>query len=353
MTRATRRREDEPGPAPESSDSPQGGHRGQLLALQGLAGNRATGQLIARLRKSDGLPEHAGLDLAPLLAAQVPELLPLIPADQIEAMQALYDAHASNAELDRRVRAKKNEMRTHGVDPESGSEYSRAQIAKVPGEYKSEDGLLSFQIRTEDVLSDDILQEPPRNKAAEMAFRKWMREELLKSPTVTVSIQANPRAGYKIEADRRAHPDAEPAYTEETAVLTSGRRSLPHTKGKVHFKDLVEQSFAQEYYDRVTHSPELVALKHAVIEIQGGIGQLEIEHKDRIEKNHDHPVVRRVAEALGGENELKAYAELLIDIKKHPEKGTLEERQDSFRPSARTWTSGSHPRRRQTPPWRS
>ncbi len=168
-----------------------GGHRGQLLALQGLAGNRATGQLIARLRKSDGLPEHAGLDLAPLLAAQVPELLPLIPADQIEAMQALYDAHASNAELDRRVRAKKNEMRTHGVDPESGSEYSRAQIAKVPGEYKSEDGPLSFQIRTEDVLSDDILQEPPRNKAAEMAFRKWMREELLKSPTVTVSIQAN------------------------------------------------------------------------------------------------------------------------------------------------------------------
>ena len=53
------------------------------------------------------------------------------------------------------------------------------------------------------------------------------------------------------------------------------------------------------HYDKVIHSPELLSLKKAVIEIQSGIFQLELEHKERIEKNNDHPVVKRIAEFLG------------------------------------------------------
>jgi hypothetical protein len=109
----------------------------------------------------------------------------------------------------------------------------------------------------------------------------------------------------------------------------------------VHFNDLIEHTFAREYYDRVTHSPELLALKNAVIEIESGVFDLELEHKERIEKNKDHPVVRRVAEFFGGSNDFVAYAELLADIQKHPEKGTLEEREDELAsdcPDLDIWT---------------
>ena len=323
-----RRREDEAAQVAEPSETPPGEGRSQLLALQGLAGNRATGQLIARLRHSDELPRHAGLDVAPLLAAQVPELLPLIPADQIEAMQRRFDTRGSNEELDRRIRAKKVEMRQRMIDPDSGGDIAREELAKVPGEYKAEEGPLSFQVKTEDVLSDDILQEPPKNKAAELAFRKWMREELLKDPVVTVSIQHHYRASYLIEQDRRAGVE-EPAQFQDDAILVSGRRTLPHVRGKVHFQGLVENAFRQEYWDRVLHSPELIALKNAANEIDSGISQLEIEHKDRIDKNKDHPVVRRIAEFLGDDS-LAAWVELAMDVKKHPEKGTFEERQDEL-----------------------
>ena len=97
----------------------------------------------------------------------------------------------------------------------------------------------------------------------------------------------------------------------------------------MHFQGLVENAFRQEYWDRVLHSPGLIALKNAANEIDSGISQLEIEHKDRIDKNKDHPVVRRIAEFLGDDS-LAALVELAMDVKKHPEKGTFEERQDEL-----------------------
>src|SRR5262249_38268679 len=297
VPRAARRRDEQPGQASQASESPSAGHRGELIALQGLIGNRATGQLIARLRPSDELPQHAGLDVAPLLAAQVPEILPLIPADQIEAMQKRYDIRGSNEELHRRAEAKRAELQQRMIRPDG--EIGREELAKVHGEYKAEEGPLSFELKTEDVLSDDILEEAPKNKALEKAFRKWMREELLKAPTVTVSIQHRYRASYLIEQDRRAGV-AEPAQFEDAATPVPGRRVLPHRRGKVHREDLIQNTFRQDYYDKVIHSPEVLSLKKAVIEIQSGIFQLELEHKERIEKNKDHPVVRRIAEFLGG-----------------------------------------------------
>ncbi|HEX4520082.1 MAG TPA: hypothetical protein VH063_10935, partial [Gaiellaceae bacterium] len=67
----------------------------------------------------------------------------------------------------------------------------------------------------------------------------------------------------------------------------------------------------------------------------------ELEHQNRIEKNHDHPVVRRVAEALGGGPDMVALAELLIDTREHPEKGTFAERQEELSnecPELDIWT---------------
>ncbi|HEX4520140.1 MAG TPA: hypothetical protein VH063_11225, partial [Gaiellaceae bacterium] len=173
---------------------------------------------MARLRSQDALPEHGGLDIAPLLAAQVPELLPLIPADQIEAMQKLYDADASNKELDRRHAQRRSDLasgRVPGVLVDEAGEDPDPNAVK--GHYKAVQGPLSFEVQTADVLSDDILQEQPKNKAAEAAFRSWMRDELLKHPTVNVSIDIAYVAAYLNNGS---------TGTTNEAVLHWGSRAL-------------------------------------------------------------------------------------------------------------------------------
>ncbi len=289
-----------------------------VLALQGMVGNRATSRAIARRRSADGgIPQHAGLDIAPILAAQIPELLPLIKADDIQKMQHAYDAAQNNAILDQHVREKKADMLAHGIQ-DSGSEESRAMIASVPGQYESEQGPMFFEVETKDVLSEDILQEQPRNRAAEKAFRKWMYDDLMKAAKVHIKIEANARSA--VAGGGIGH-DAE---------LYSGGRSLPHTRGKVHFQDLVESSyFKQAYYDRVTHSPELEELKKATHDVFVGVEEMKSEHLERIVLNGEHPVVRRVAEFLGGPG-MKEEVEFMLDIIQHPEKGSFADRQDEL-----------------------
>ena len=199
-----------------------------MVALQRLAGNRATGQLLAR-RRAAALPAHAGLDVAALLSAQVPELLPLIDTGEIGRMQARYDAQASNKVRDTRIAAGMREY--HKTNDDFGDDDQRAKVDAIEqraGPYKPEEGPLSFSIPTEKVLSEDILAEPPKNRALEKAFRKWMHDELAKDPIVRVSIDLVARAGAEIERERRASPDVEPAYSENRAKLVSGGRSLPH-----------------------------------------------------------------------------------------------------------------------------
>ncbi len=145
-----------------------------------------------------------------------------------------------------------------------------------------------------------------------------MYDDLMKAQKVHIKIEANPRSA--MAGGGWGH-DAE---------LYSGGRSLPHTKGKVHFKDLVESSyFSKEYHDRVTNSPDLQELKKATYEIQVGISELKSEHLERIKLNSDHPVVRRVAEFLGGPS-MTEEVEFMLDIIQHPEKGSFEDRQDEL-----------------------
>ncbi len=129
-----------------------------------MVGNRATSRAIARRRSADGgIPQHAGLDIAPILAAQIPELLPLIKADEIQKMQQAYDAAQNNAILDQHVRAKRADMLAHGIQ-DWGGEIGREMIVSVPGQYESEQGPMFFEVETKDVLSDDIKQEQPRTE---------------------------------------------------------------------------------------------------------------------------------------------------------------------------------------------
>ena len=95
-------------------------------------------------------------------------------------MQQAYDAAQNNAILDQHVRDKRADMLAHGVE-DSGSEIGREMIASVPGQYESTEGPMVFEVDTKDVLSEDIQQEQPRNRAAEKAFSEWMYGELIKA----------------------------------------------------------------------------------------------------------------------------------------------------------------------------
>ena len=67
---------------------------------------------------------------------------------------------------------------------------------------------------------------------------------------------------------------------------------------------------------------------------------MSVEHRLRIEANKDHPVVRRIAEFLGGGDEIEAMVALLKEIEEHPERGTWEERQEELStecPSMEIW----------------
>ncbi len=56
---------------------------------------------------------------------------------------------------------------------------------------------------------------------------------------------------------------------------------------------------------------------------------MKSEHLERIELNGEHPVVRRVAEFLGGPG-MKEEVEFMLDIIQHPEKGSFADRQDEL-----------------------
>ena len=70
-------------------------------------------------------------------------------------------------------------------------------------------------------------------------------------------------------------------------------------------------------------------MKKATYEIQVGISEFKSEHLERIKLNGDHPVVRRVAEFLGGPS-MTEEVEFMLDIIQHPEKGSFEDRQDEL-----------------------
>jgi hypothetical protein len=96
----------------------------------------------------------------------------------------------------------------------------------------------------------------------------------------------------------------------------------------VTFADLTSKGgspYARRYRDQVTNRAEVATLRNDIIELEAALVDAEIEHQDLQARGKTHPVVKATAEFLGGPSFIE-IREVYADAKKHPEKGTLEER---------------------------
>jgi hypothetical protein len=305
----------------------------RVLALQQQAGNRATSRLL--VRKSPAAhprPKAFGEGVAEMLASEAPVLLGLIPAKGIEDLQAQIDAKASNEVVDREKQKRWNEisagqdfqdpkMFNPGVtNPEDFKRIERGRT--VVGDAPNR-----FTVDAQAVLDVAGIRTPhSQNNSLERAFREKIWADLTKGP-ITAEI-APMRWG-----PRRMQIGV--------TYYSSDNWTLDHTKGIIHFDDLTKQGgrYGKEYADEVANSPELRQLTRALALIKEEIDEIKKDHYERSKLNEEHGVVRHIAEALGGDD-LGDLMKAVIEAKKHPENGTLEQQLAELEnpyPSVRMW----------------
>ena len=322
-----------------------------VLQLQTAAGNaavsaaldkRAAGQLAVPLvqRQGGAVAEHSapgqrakihGPSVTSLIEVEAPQLLPLIPPAQIERMQTRFDNRATNADITRRLKEAQAQERAEsysiGTYNQSYSPHAEAWARKTDhlrSQFVDDpEGPDELTVLTAAILDPAILEAPTEDAEAEAPFRSSVYKELSGTPLSTVYIDTS-----ALSALERSKLNDEGPTTKLDVFLRCGRIKLPHTKGKVTFADLTEKAgspFAKRYAEEVTNRPAIAELRKATLDLDEAVNNGKGAHEALIEAGVAHPWVKRVAEFLGGPS-VGDYMALMRDIKKHPEKGTYEER---------------------------
>ena len=289
-----------------------------LLDLQRSAGNASVSAALASSSHTPRQKARAGSVLS-LFAAEAPDLLPSVPADQINALQDRFDIHAHNADVHRRMESLKK--RAAASEYPQDQAWTRKLDALWSEQQPEQDGPVEVTVPTMAVLDPAILEAPSEDGEAEAKFRQSVVARLFKTPMVNVRIYDR-----MLSALERGDGGA---FTKPDIVLECGGVKLPHTKGKVTFADLTSKAgspYAQEYAREVTNSPDVMVFKYVVADLEESLANAEIEHRDLQARGKEHPIVKTAAEILGGPS-ITECVDLMIDVHKHPEKGTLEERQ--------------------------
>jgi hypothetical protein len=291
-----------------------------VLQLQKSAGNATVTAAIEKDAPHVSGPRQAkgAASVSGLFATEAPELVPVLSAEQLQALQEPYDVRVHNADVKRRY----NELKKRReADDYAGDQAWDRKLAHVWSELKPEPtGPDQVTVPTASVLDPAILDAPLGDEEAEGKFRKAVYAELEKTPMVTVRV-----ADRMLSAVERG--DDGP-YTKPEVLLEIGGVKLPHTKGRVTFADLTAKGgspYARRYRDEVTNRGEVAKLRNELIELEAALADAEIEHKDLQARGQSHPIVKKTAEFLGGPS-ITDVQDLVADAKKHPEKGTLEAR---------------------------
>jgi hypothetical protein len=314
----------EPAPA-HASDPPAEATRdatteARVLGMQQQAGNRATSLLLGRrpTGAAPPRPKAFGEGVSEMLASEAPVLLGLIPVKGIEDIQAQVDAKANNEAVDREKQKRWNEiaatqdfqdpqMFNPGVtNPEDFKRIDRGRmdVKNAPNR---------FTVDAQAVLDGAGIRTPRSpNNSLEKAFRDKIWADLTKGP-ITAEI-APMRSG-----PRRMQLGV--------TYYSSDNWTLDHTKGIIHFDDLTRQGgrYGKEYEAEVANSPELRQLTRALALIRQQIDEIKKDHFERSKLNKEHGIVRHISEAFGGAD-MADYLEVLLDVKRHPDHGTLEQR---------------------------
>ena len=291
----------------------------QVLELQRQAGNHAVGALLARRR--GGVEERkakpVGVSLGELIVTQAPGLLPHLDGAWLKEKQAKWDADASNKAVTARAQDYADRYEATYNLPWRGDGNARARVEKIQEQYvRAPADAGDAEIPTELLLEPSILAEPEFNKALEMRFRTKIHAELNSKP---IRVRVDPHYG--------------------VSLLWEGA-PLRHTKGRIGWEDLMATTaIANRYVAEVTDAPEIRQLREGISNVHSLIWDVSAQHQERSDKNAEHPIVRRVAESLGGPSVgdiAKAYVEAL----ENPEKGSPEQVLEQLAapyPSAKGW----------------
>jgi hypothetical protein len=302
-----------------------------LFDLQRTAGNasvsaafespvqrKAAAQHTTQLQR----PKVAAGSVSSLFAAEAPELLHVMSAEQIKALQDRFDMRAHNADVRRRYDNLKK--RAAASDYPADQAWTRKLDALWSEQQAEPQGPNEVTLPTMAVLDPAILQPASEDGEAEAKFRQSVVEQLLKTPLVKVQITER-----GLSAVERG--DSGP-FTKHEIVLECGGMKLPHTKGKVTAADLASKAgspYAQQYAREVTNSPDVMVFKYQVGDLEESLANAEIEHQDLQARGKEHPIVKTAAEILGGPSVAEVMA-VMVDLHKHPEKGTLEQRKEEL-----------------------
>ena len=256
-----------------------------IARVQRAVGNQGMQRAAERARV---VRRPDAVDVAALLAAKVPDLLPEIPADQIDALQTRANVRARNAELGRQLA----KLESEPVSYESYDQFIHGRRqeriwSKLQPEPQGPDEIL---VPTMAVLDPDILAADPEASDAESELRTTIVSDMLRSPFIAVKVYD--RAGSAMEGSGIVH---------DVGLFWNGK-ALHHTNGKVTFADLTQKPgslFARAYAERVTS--QVTELRNALIELDSLINDARLEHEDLLERREKHTGAWAWSEIFGGQ----------------------------------------------------
>jgi hypothetical protein len=311
---------------------------------------REAATAVAPQTKKAAGPKAGGSGVERLLGTLIPDLLPRIMPDQLDALQRRFEIRASNAAVQKRHKALLKERDEGGwyfetrqgtAQVSDKAEAWQRKVNQLLAKLKPEpEGPDQFTVPILMVLDPGILSNVPTgDEEAERTFRVSMWQDLIRFPMVTGTLTER-----SMSALERSKAGEDAAWTTPDVILESGRRNFPHTGGIITFNDLTTEHggpFARRYKDEVTERPEVVKLRNAVFDLEEAVDNGKMAHEALTEAGKAHPWVKSISEWLGGPG-VGDYIALVRDVKKHPEKGTLEEREGELEapePPITIWTA--------------
>lgn len=244
-------------------------------------------------------------NLLQLIADTAPALLTVVPSTQIEALEKRLAIARKNEELGRQSNRVRQDFQSRYNLPAEGFGDARKQIHGLESQMRPVGGPLELEVSGADLLAADMRFPPAGDIVAHQRFQDYVKQSLADEPLKVRIVGTG---------------------SEAQVVYYWRFKNRPHTRGQLTRDNIINDwGFAQAYGELVTNSPERQQLRQALDELAGVVIEASTAHEERSDKNRKHPVVRRIAQALGGPSMLE-IASVMIDAQQHPEKGALEDR---------------------------
>jgi len=254
-----------------------------VLDLQQAAGNAAVNVALQRDRAPFTRPTVGRFgepidvpDIRSALRSRFPALLRGLTETQLDQWQTIVRYHYVEPYLRRARQAAATEAYAkHGEVWREDRQWQATERELDRALPAMTDSRITIEAST--LLADDVNEKPEWDVAAELRFRQWAVDRLTKAPLELTTVP-----------------------TEDDGL---NRHVLPGLTFKLEQGFITAQTlrnyFPEEYKTQVLDRVELVKLHEALVEMGKVQAELSTLHKQRSDKNVEHPVVRHISELFG------------------------------------------------------